>query len=374
MINEFLIMKTYFYLYKITNNINNHFYYGIHKTSNLDDGYMGSGTRLRAAYKKYGIENFTKEIIQYCNDWNELCQLEKSVVTEELVKDKNCYNLVPGGYYLDDDILQRIGQINSEKQKGENNSQYNTVRIYKEDNGIYINKRIKADELSKYLNNGWQRGFRANDKSKYKIALSNRRWVHNDNETKFIQKDKLQEYLDKGYKIRRTNKIEIKTKIKNRTQKDCTDFYKTHILVEDNNGNRFFVDKTDERYLNGELKSYYKNKLPAIDKNGNKIGLVDKNDLRFKTGEIIESRNYEYMKNKVAVKDNNGDVFFVDTTDERYISGELVGVNKNKHWKQKVISPHKGRKWMYKDNEMIRLPEEKFEEYLNNGWKFGKPK
>ena len=80
------------------------------------------------------------------------------------------------------------------------------------------------------------------------------------------------------------------------------------------------------------------------------------------------------MKNKVAVKDNNGDVFFVDTTDERYISGELVGLNKNKHWKQKVISPHKGRKWMYKDNEMIRLPEEKFEEYLNNGWKFGKPK
>lgn len=206
--------------------------------------------------------------------------------------------MVQGGYYLDDDILQRIGQINSEKQKGENNSQYNTVRIYKEDNSIYINKRIKADELSKYLNNGWQRGFRANDKSKYKIALSNRRWVHNDNETKFIQKDKLQEYLDKGYKIGRTNKIE------NRTQKDCTEFYKTHILVEDNNGNRFFVDKTDERY----------------------------------------------------------------------ISGELVGVNKNKHWKQKVISPHKGRKWMYKDNEMIRLPEEKFEEYLNNGWKFGKPK
>ena len=229
--------------------------------------------------------------------------------------------------------------------------------------------------MSKYLNNGWQRGFRANDKSKYKIALSNRRWVHNDNETKFIQKDKLQEYLDKGYKIGRTNKIEIKTKtkIKDRTQKDCTDFYKTHILVEDNNGNRFFVDKKDERYLNGELKSYYKNKLPAIDKNGNKIGLVDKNDLRFKTGEIIESRNYEYMKNKVAVKDNNGDVFFVDKTDERYISGELVGVNKNKHWKQKVISPHKGRKWMYKDDEIIRLPEEKFEEYLNNGWKFGKP-
>jgi hypothetical protein len=369
-------MKTYFYLYKITNNVNNHFYYGIHKTSNLDDGYMGSGKRLHAAYKKYGIENFTKEIIQYCNDWNELCQLEKSIVTEELVNDNNCYNMVPGGYYLDEELLKHIGQINSEKQKGEKNSQYNTVCIYKIENNVYINKRIKREDLEIYLSNGWNKGFKVNDTTKHKIASSNKVWIHNNDETKFIQKDKLQYYLDKGYKIGRTEKTENKIERKIGSQKDYSNFYKTRILVEDNNGNRFFVDKTDERYLNGELKSYYKNKISAIDKNGNKIGLVDKNDPRFKTGEIIKFKNndYEYMKNKVIVKDDTGNKFFVDKTDERYISGELVGVNKNKHWKQKGTSPHKGRKWMYKDGEVIRLPKEKFEEYLKNGWKFGKPR
>ena len=69
--------KIYNYFYKITNNINNHFYYGVHCTDNLNDGYMGSGTRLKYAYKKYGMENFNKEILKFFDTVKEAYKLLK---------------------------------------------------------------------------------------------------------------------------------------------------------------------------------------------------------------------------------------------------------------------------------------------------------
>lgn len=52
------------YIYKITNLINGKAYVGQrHNNNPLTDTYMGSGTALRRAYRKYGMENFKKEIL-----------------------------------------------------------------------------------------------------------------------------------------------------------------------------------------------------------------------------------------------------------------------------------------------------------------------
>jgi hypothetical protein len=53
-------------IYKITNKINNKIYVG--KSIKDDSSYLGSGLQIGPAIKKYGKENFTKEIIEECSE------------------------------------------------------------------------------------------------------------------------------------------------------------------------------------------------------------------------------------------------------------------------------------------------------------------
>jgi hypothetical protein len=88
-------------IYKITNTINDKYYIGRHSTDNVNDGYMGSGLWIKNAIRKYGRENFIKEILDEANSSPELWELEKKYVNEDVVKDENSYNMCVGGkHYL----------------------------------------------------------------------------------------------------------------------------------------------------------------------------------------------------------------------------------------------------------------------------------
>jgi hypothetical protein len=90
-------MKTYYYLYQILNKLNNKIYVGVHKTDNLNDGYMGSGKILNRAIKKHGIENFKKDILIYFDTAEEMFAKEKEIVTDEFLLREDTYNLRRGG-------------------------------------------------------------------------------------------------------------------------------------------------------------------------------------------------------------------------------------------------------------------------------------
>ena len=90
-------MKKYHYLYKIINLLDNKYYIGVHSTSNLDDGYMGSGTHIKNAISKYGIGNFKKEILEFFETAEQKWLAEIKHVTLEVVQDENSYNMAPGG-------------------------------------------------------------------------------------------------------------------------------------------------------------------------------------------------------------------------------------------------------------------------------------
>jgi hypothetical protein len=87
----------FLYLYKIENLLDGKYYVGVHKTSNLEDGYFGSGKRLHQAIAKHGIENFRKTILEFFDREEDMFAAETSIVNEEFVNDKQTYNMKVGG-------------------------------------------------------------------------------------------------------------------------------------------------------------------------------------------------------------------------------------------------------------------------------------
>ena len=92
-------MYNIYTIYKTTNLINNKFYVGKHKASsdNPNDDYLGSGSALNAAIKKYGRENFKKEVLHIFKTEEEAYDKEAELVTEDVINDPLCYNQMLGG-------------------------------------------------------------------------------------------------------------------------------------------------------------------------------------------------------------------------------------------------------------------------------------
>lgn len=91
-------MKYIYYCYRTTNLVNGNFYIGKHKQEfGFIDSYLGSGKVIQRAIKKYGVQNFKKEILSFHTSDEEALLEEKRILTCDVVNDKKCYNLKPGG-------------------------------------------------------------------------------------------------------------------------------------------------------------------------------------------------------------------------------------------------------------------------------------
>ena len=87
-----------YYIYRITNKINGKTYIGQHKYKKLNDSYMGSGKLIRRAQKKYGMENFEKEILYSCIQYKETADdMERFAIAKERALGKAEYNIAGGG-------------------------------------------------------------------------------------------------------------------------------------------------------------------------------------------------------------------------------------------------------------------------------------
>lgn len=113
-----------YYVYQITNLVNNKIYVGRRKhVLPNQDSYMGSGTQIKNAIRKYGLENFRKDIVQIFESEAECAKLEASIVTKEFCQRFDTYNMHEGGFggftHINNDSVKRaeVSKRSSEHNK-----------------------------------------------------------------------------------------------------------------------------------------------------------------------------------------------------------------------------------------------------------------
>ena len=200
------------FIYKTTCTVTARYYIGMHSTSNLNDGYLGSGRRLWLSIRKYGKANHNMEILEFLPDRISLKEREREIINESLLLDPMCMNLQPGGQggftskehqlkcsaaggrttnleksrkssekmketnlrRVDEgshkswkqtydwngkshteETRQKISQTNAIRQAGEKNSQFGTKWITHPQKG---SMKVKSTDVSKYLAIGYITG------------------------------------------------------------------------------------------------------------------------------------------------------------------------------------------------------------------------
>lgn len=204
----------YYTIYVVYNVINGKEYVGKHKTRNINDKYMGSGKLVQRAIKKYGKENFIKDILFVFDSEQKVNAKEKELVTQEYINSKISYNLCPGGYggfgYINENNLadhissgRKGGLIINQKMQDKN---YRTSYIKKLSNKAKLNHK-----LGLYVYNSknlWRNGKKHTQKTKTQMSFSHKGsknsqfgtcWITNGSENKKIKKEELALYINQGY-------------------------------------------------------------------------------------------------------------------------------------------------------------------------------
>lgn len=131
------------YIYKTTNLINQKIYIGQH-TKSKDDSYLGSGLLILRAIKKYGKQNFKKEIIKECFSIQELNELEFFYIKRYNSIFPNGYNLRSGGNnsLLSEEIKEKISKSRKGKCLGKNNPNWK-AKSFTNETLTKISKSVK---------------------------------------------------------------------------------------------------------------------------------------------------------------------------------------------------------------------------------------
>ena len=206
--------KKHYLVYKTTCLLNGKIYIGQHQTYDPNDDYLGSGRELKHDIRELGVENFKREILFDFDNFEDMDNQEKELVTEEFVAREDTYNVRLGGQNPEVDRICAMGRekerqlweengewadnyrkkisesskrlwrehrdimkcpprcdwtgrhhteetklkmsLNTEKKFGNRNPQFGMRAIYNE--SLRQSIRVKSSDVQSYLNLGWKLG------------------------------------------------------------------------------------------------------------------------------------------------------------------------------------------------------------------------
>lgn len=168
-------------IYKITNKLNGKIYIGKHQTKNPNDGYYGSGKAIKDAIKKYGKQNFVKEVLWSFDTEDEMNAKERELITEEFVRREDTYNLGVGG----EGGAHFLGKKHSKttKEKISKNRTFVVSDEYRKKMSIVNKNRILSDQAKKNISDAAKKPKSEETRKKIRNARALTNLKHSD-ETK----------------------------------------------------------------------------------------------------------------------------------------------------------------------------------------------
>lgn len=295
--------EKYYYFYKIVNNINGKYYYGVHSTYNLNDGYSGSSKKLRKDIKTQGIEHFKKYILKFFNSTESMYEYENKIVTKKIVLEKNCYNMHTGGSGSWDFTIGRVcvkDFSGNTMMVDKTDEEYASGKLVSNMKGLIHVKTIDGENKTitkeEYYSN----------KNKYSPLIS-------------------------GYvlaKTKKDGKIEwFKKEDFDKLKKDgdAVGSTKNKGVFKNSLGEIFMCDVSDERVLSGEFVGVTKGVgVYKYREDFSKIVVTTKDDERVKNGELV-GLNYGMI---YCINPKTKETFNVKRGDDRLKNGEIITYTK----------------------------------------------
>jgi hypothetical protein len=219
-------------VYKTTNLKNGKYYIGTHGTKNPNDNYLGSGTYFLRSIKKYGSENFKKEILFEFNTQEEAWKKEYEL-TQIYLKNPLCMNITSGG-------RGGFDYLNNKGWNNKNNNHKKATRIrmslYKTNPEFVKRHREKINEgLIRHRDNNiefWKSHGekfkiylpkaqqvwtgqkhtpeackKMSEKAKQNNTFSGRKWMTKDLLNKPVKAEEIEKHLTEGWVFGRKGNI-----------------------------------------------------------------------------------------------------------------------------------------------------------------------